>query len=140
MRSVPAILLVAAAPALAGVTASDAWVRGTVPAQTVTGAFLTLRSSDAAKVIAVRSPVAASAEIHSTSMEGGVMHMRPMNDLALPAGKSVELKPGGQHIMLMGLRRPLAAGDKVPLVFMVEDAAGKRTTLEVAADVRPLGR
>jgi hypothetical protein len=126
--------------AIAGVTASDAWVRGTVPAQTVTGAFLTLRSSEAAKVIAVRSPVAASAEIHSTSMEGGVMHMRPMNDLALPAGKTVELKPGGHHIMLMGLRKPLAAGDKVPLVLMVEDAAGKRTTLEVAAQVRPLGQ
>ncbi len=127
-------------PALAGVTATDAWVRGTVPAQDSTGAFLTLQSTDAAKVVSVRSPLAHSAEIHSSAMDNGVMRMRSMENLALPAGKSVELRPGGHHIMLMGLARPLVAGDTVPLALVIEDAAGKRTTLEVAAQVRALGR
>ena len=132
--------LLFSAGVLAGVTATDAWVRGTVPAQDSTGAFLTLQSTDAAKVVAVRSPLARSAEIHTSAMDKGVMRMRPMEDLALPAGKSVELRPGGHHIMLMGLARPLVAGDTVPLALVIEDAAGKRTTLEVAAQVRALGR
>jgi copper(I)-binding protein len=140
MRSALAMTLLLSTPAFAGVTATDAWVRGTVPAQDSTGAFLTLRSSDAATVVAVRSPLARSAEIHSSAMDNGVMRMRAMDNLALPAGKDVELRPGGHHIMLMGLARPLVAGDKVPLALVIEDAAGKRTTVEVAAEVRALGR
>ena len=63
-----------------------------------------------------------------------------VESLSLPAGQRVELKPGGYHVMLEGLARPLAAGDKVPLTFTIEDRSGKRTTLEVKAEVRPLGQ
>jgi copper(I)-binding protein len=126
--------------AAAAVTATDAWVRGTVPAQKTTGAFVTLESSGAAKVVGVRSPAAKTAEIHLSEQRGGVMHMHAVDALALPAGKRVELKPGGYHVMLMGLTRPLAAGEQVPLTFTIEDPQGRRTQLEVRAEVRPLGR
>ncbi len=135
-----AVPLLFSASALAGVTAKDAWVRGTVPAQDATGAFVTLHSTETAKVVAVRSPVARSVEIHSSVMNGGVMSMHAIENLALPAGKSVELRPGGHHIMLMGLARPLVAGTRIPLALVIEDAAGKRTTVEFDAQVRALGR
>ncbi len=126
--------------AAAAVTATDAWVRGTVPAQTSTGAFVTLTSSEDAKVVSVATPAAKTAEIHRSEMSGAMMHMHAVDSVALPAGKRVELKPGGFHVMLVGLARPLAAGDVVPLTFTVEDASGRRTTIEVKAEVRPLGR
>jgi copper(I)-binding protein len=126
--------------AAAAVTATDAWVRGTVPAQKITGAFLTLESSEDAKVVGVSSPVAKTVEIHESGMEGGAMRMKAVDFVALPAGKRVEFKSGGYHVMLVDLTRPLAVGDMVPLTFTLEDSRGKRTTLEVKAEVRPLGR
>jgi copper(I)-binding protein len=133
-------LVVSSLAAHAEVTAKDAWVRGTVPAQTTTGAFVTLTSSEDAKLVGVRSAAAKQVELHSSMMMGGVMHMHAMDAIALPAGKPVELKPGGNHVMLMGLVKPLAAGDAVPLVFTIEDRQGKRFPVEVKAAVRPLGQ
>ena len=124
----------------AGVTATEAWVRGTVAAQKATGAFVTLEASENSKVVGVSSPAAKTAEIHASEHKDGVMHMHAVESLSLPAGQRVELKPGGYHVMLEGLARPLAAGDKVPLTFTIEDRSGKRTTLEVKAEVRPLGQ
>ena len=126
--------------AAAAVTATDAWVRGTVPAQKVTGAFLTLESSEDARVVGVSTPAAKTAEIHESGMDHGTMRMKAVDFVALPAGKRIELKPGGYHVMLVDLTRPLAAGDLVPLTFTVEDSRGKRSTFEVKAEVRPLGR
>ena len=129
-----------ALPALGGVTATGAWVRGTVAAQTATGAFVTLEASENSKLVGVSSPAAKSAQIHASEHKDGVMHMHAVESLSLPAGRPVELKPGGYHVMLEGLARPLAAGDKVPLTFTIEERSGKRTTLEVKAEVRPLGQ
>jgi copper(I)-binding protein len=126
-------------PVHAEVKATNAWVRATVAAQKSTGAFLTLTSSVDAKVLSASSPAAAIVEIHSSSMEGGMMQMRAVDALPLPAGKPVELKPGGLHVMLMGLAKAVVQGEKVPIVFVIEDAAGKRSTLEVRAEARPLG-
>jgi periplasmic copper chaperone A len=133
-------LLTAASLAYAEVTVKDAWVRGTVPAQKSTGAFLTITSSEDAKVVGASSPVAGMAEIHLSEQIGGVMQMHALDSLALPAGKAVELKPGGNHIMLMGLTRPITANDPVPIVLIIEDKKGKRTTVEIKAAVRPLGQ
>jgi copper(I)-binding protein len=135
-----ALSLAASTVASAAVTAKDAWVRGTVPAQQSTGAFVTLQSSEDAKVVGVKSPAAKSAEIHASTSANGMMHMHAVGELPLPAGKRVELQPGGYHVMLVGLAKPLAEGDEVPLVFTIVDARGKRSTLEVKASVRPLGR
>ncbi len=126
--------------ASAAVTATDAWVRGTVPAQKITGAFVTLESSEDAKVVGVTSPAAKIAEIHESGMDHGTMRMKAVDSLALPAGKRIELKPGGYHVMLVDLTRSLNVGDVVPLSFTVEDSRGKRSTFEVKAEVRPLAR
>ena len=135
-----AALAMAAALAQASVTASDAWVRGTVAAQKTTGAFVTLQSSEESRLVAVTTPAARSAEIHASEQKQGVMHMHALDAIALPAGQRVELKPGSFHIMLVGLTRALSAGDTVPLTFTFEDRQGKRTRIEVRAEVRPLGR
>ena len=135
-----AALAMAAGIAQASVTATDAWVRGTVPAQQTTGVFVTLQSSEESRLVAVTTPAARSAEIHASEQKQGVMHMHALEAIALPAGQRVELKPGGFHIMLVGLTRALGAGDTVPLTFTFEDRQGKRTRIEVRAEVRPLGR
>ena len=141
MRILPlAILAVLSLPAAASVTATDAWVRGTVPAQKSTGAFVTLTSTEDARVVAVTTPAARSAQIHESLTDDGRASMRHVESLKLPAGRSVELRPGGYHVMLEGLAKPLAEGDRVPLTFTIEDKGGKRSRVEVDAAVRPLGR
>jgi copper(I)-binding protein len=129
---------VCALAAQAEVTVKDAWVRGTVPAQTSTGAFMTLTSTVDAKVLRASSPVAKTVEIHESMMHGGVNHMHAVDAVALPAGKPVSLKPGGYHVMLMGLAKPLTPGATVPLTLTIEEKGGKRTQLEVKAEVRPI--
>ncbi len=126
--------------ASAAVTATDVWVRGTVPAQKTTGAFMTLESSEDAKLVAVSTPAAKSAEIHESRQAQGMMQMQAVDAVPLPAGKRVELKPGGFHVMLVDVAKPLGEGDSVPLRLTIEDKQGKRTHLDVSAPVRPLGR
>lgn len=121
------------------VSIKDPWVRATVPQQTATGAFMQLTAPQAARLVEARSPVAAQAEIHEMKMEGNVMRMRAMPALELAAGRPVELKPGGWHIMLTGLKAPVKVGDAVPLTLVFEDAERRRQTVEVSAPVRPLG-
>jgi hypothetical protein len=123
----------------AEVTVKDAWVRGTVPAQTATGAFMTLTSTTEAKLVGAASPAAKMVEIHESMTMGGTAHMHEVESVALPAGKPVQLKPGGHHVMLMGLAKPLKAGDTVPLTLTIEEK-GKRSQVEVRAQVRPLGK
>lgn len=141
------LLAVAAAAAHAQadiVTVKDAWARATVPGQKGTGAFMTLTAREAVRVTGGASPVAGVVEIHETKMDNNVMRMRPIDALELPAGRPVEMKPGGHHVMLMDLRQPLKAGDKVPLELRIETADGKRATVPVQLDVRaanaPAGR
>jgi hypothetical protein len=123
----------------AEITVKDAWVRATVPAQKSTGAFMTLTSTEDAKVVSAKSPAAKTAEIHESMVMGGVNHMHEVEALELPAGKPVALKPGGHHVMLTGLARPLKVGERVPIQFVVEGRDGRRATLEVSAEVRPIG-
>ena len=126
--------------AAAEVTVKDAWVRGTVPAQSVTGAFMTVTSSTDAKLVGVKTPIAMQAEIHESTMKGDVSQMHAVESVALPAGKPVQLKPGGYHMMLMGLAKPVSKGQKIPLTLEIVEADGKRSKVEVRADVRPLGQ
>ena len=117
---------------------SDAWVRGTVPAQTATGAFMDITSKATTKLVAAASPVAGKVEIHSMKMENGVMKMAPVPAVDLPANTKVTLGPGGFHVMLMDLKQQLKPGDKVPLTLTTEGADKKRQTTQVTADVREL--
>jgi len=139
-RSFAVALFLAVAPsvAFAQVTVTDPWVRGTVAGQRATGAFMKLTPAADQKLVAAASPVAKIVEIHEMAMDGGVMKMRAIPKLALPAGKATELKPGGYHVMLMALDRTLAEGETVPITLTFEDAAGKRQTVEIKAPVKPL--
>lgn len=129
-----------AAPAAAQTTVKDAWVRATVPQQAATGMFAHITSAAGGRLVAVSSPVARVVEIHEMSMQGDMMRMRALPDgLALPAGKTVALTPGGFHVMLMDLRHELKAGDTVPLTLVFEGTDKRRETVEVKAPVVALG-
>jgi len=132
------ILLATSSLAFADVTASDAWVRGTVDGQKETAAFMTLKSSEATQLVKGSSPVAKMVQIHQETMSGGMMKMRPVKALDLPANSAVELKPGTYHVMLMGLKKPLAKGEMVPVKLSFRDKGGAKSTLEVMAEVREL--
>ena len=133
-----ALTAVTALPSGAQVVVANPWVRGTVAGQKTTGAFMELKSATDASLVGAASPVAGIVEVHEMKMEGGVMRMNAVDKLALPAGKAVELKPGGYHVMLMDLTRTLKEGDTVPVTLTFEDKAGKKQTVEVKAPVRGL--
>jgi copper(I)-binding protein len=130
----PALFIALAAQAQ--VQVGDPWVRATVAPQKATGAFMQLTSAKPAKVVAASSPVAEMVEIHEMKMEDGVMKMRAVDALPLPAGQAVALKPGSYHVMLMGLKQPIKVGETVPLTLTIEGDDKQRSTVEVKAQAR----
>ncbi|MDT7837070.1 copper chaperone PCu(A)C [Aquabacterium sp. OR-4] len=143
MRKTPlltaALLAFSSLAAQAQTTVSEPWVRGTVAQQKATGAFMKITSKAGGKLVSVSSPAAGVVEIHEMAMEGSTMKMRALpGGLALPAGKAVELKPGGYHVMLMDLKAPLKDGDSIDLTLVVEGTDGKKETLQLKAPVKPL--
>ena len=130
--------LLITSPALAQVTVADPWVRGTVAQQRATGAFMKLTAPAGARLVEARSPVAGVVEIHEMTMDSNVMRMRQVPMLELPAGKAVELKPGGYHVMLMELKQPMKTGESVPITLVFEDKDRKRLTVDIQAPVRAL--
>jgi copper(I)-binding protein len=118
------------------VTVTDAWARATVQGQKATGAFMKITAKDNAKLVGVSSPVAGVAEIHEMKMEKDIMKMAALpNGLDLPAGKAVELKPGGYHVMLMDLKAPLAKDTTVPVTLTFQDAKGAKSNVELKVQV-----
>lgn len=120
----------------AQVSVKDAWVRATVAQQKATGAFMQLQSAQDAKLISAQSPVAGVVEVHEMRMDGGIMKMRAVPSLALPAGQAVDLKPGGYHVMLMDLKGQVKEGDTVPVTLVVEGQDGQRQTVEIKVPAR----
>lgn len=131
-----AILSTLAGAAFAQVEVSSAWARPAVPGQTGTGAFMTIVSKDGARLVGASSPVAGVVEIHEMAMDNNVMRMRAIQSLELPAGREVQLKPGGHHVMLLDLKRPLKVGDKVAVELRLETRDGKRLSQPVEVEVR----
>ena len=121
------------------VTIKEPWVRGTVRGQKTTGAFMHLTATEAATLVSVESPVAGTVQIHEMKMENDVMKMRAIPRLDLPAGKAIELKPGGYHVMLMDLKQPLKKGEAVPISLRFEAKDKTFKTIEIKAQVRELG-
>jgi len=110
---------------------SDAWARAT-PGKAENGvAYLTIRSPTPDHLVSASSPVAKKAELHTMEMAGMVMKMRPLAGLDIPAGQPVALKPGGEHIMLLGLTRPLREGQSFPLTLNFEKAGTRTVTVAV---------
>lgn len=120
------------------VTIREPWVRGTVRGQKATGVFMKLTASESSTLVSVESPVAGSVQINEMTMENDVMQMRPISRLDLPAGQSVELEPGGYHVMLMDLKQPLKKGEAVPIKLRFEAKDKTFKTIEVQAQVRSL--
>jgi copper(I)-binding protein len=129
-------MMALAMPAFAQVIASEGWVRGVVAGQTTAAAFMQLKADRDLALVGVSTPVARVAEVHAMQFESGMMKMRAVDRLPLRAGKAIELKPGGHHVMLMGLARTLRDGDTVPLTLQFEDRSGKKWPLQVSLPVR----
>lgn len=131
----PAARLMVLAPGSAApVEVSDAWVRRAVPGQSGTGAFMKLKAPVATRLVGASTPVAGVAEVHEMKMEGDTMKMRPLSQgLDLPAGQTVELTPGGYHLMLTDLKQPVNVGTTVPVTLRFVDAKGvaSEQTLQV---------
>jgi len=119
---IAAILSLVAGLALAQVTIEGAWARPTVRGQQGGGGFLAITSPVADRLVGGSSPVSARFELHTMSMQGDVMQMREVESIELPAGRRVELKPGGLHVMFIGIKQPLAIGSKVPVTLRFEKA------------------
>lgn len=120
----------------AQITVEEPWIRATAPGQTVAGGYMKLKSGKSSALVGVNTTLTARAEIHEMSMDGGVMKMRAVPKIDLPAGKTVELKPGGYHLMLMNLERPLRDGETVPITLVFEGPDRKREEVQVNARVR----
>ncbi|MCA3255504.1 MAG: copper chaperone PCu(A)C [Alphaproteobacteria bacterium] len=114
-------------------TIQHPWSRETAPGQAVGGGFMTIVNRGGAddRLLSGTSPVAAEVQIHTMSMDGGVMRMRQVTDgIAVPAKGTLALKPGGYHIMFMGLKRPLKRGERIPVTLRFQRAGA--VTLQVA--------
>lgn len=114
------------------VTVNNAWVRPTVPGQSVAGAYLDITAKQPARLVAASSPMSPDVQIHWMQMDGDVMRMREVSAIDLPKNKTVSLKPGGYHLMLMQLKKPIQAGETVPLTLVIETQR-KRQTVTVNA-------
>lgn len=119
------------------VMVSDVWSRATAPGQEATVVGLRITSQKEARMVAVSSPVA-EAQMHSMVHENGMMKMRKLDSLALPARQEVLLGAGGDHLMLVGLKKPIKAGEIVPLTLTVEFADKRVEKVEIKAEVKPL--
>jgi len=129
--------VLAAAAQAQPASVKDAWVRAPAPGQKVAGVYMEIVSRANTALVAVASPAAARAELHSMALEDGVMKMRPLESIELPAGTAVKLAPGGQHVMLIDLKHPLKRGDKVPVTLTVLQLdSGSRSVFTVRAEVR----
>ena len=118
------------------VDVKDAWVRTSVQGQKATGAFMQLTASQPTTLVGVASPVAGVAEVHEMKMDGDVMRMRALpNGLALPAGKTVALTPGGYHVMLMDLKATLPKDSTIPLTLTFKNAKGEQSQVELKVPV-----
>lgn len=137
MRRFIVALALIALPASAQVSVERPWSRATPPGAKIGVGFLRLKNAGAAaeRVITVSSPVAGRVEMHVTMREGDVMKMRQVDSFEIPAGGTFELKPGGAHLMLVDLKRPLAKGERVPLTLKLESGG----ELQVDLTVEPLG-
>ena len=115
----------------------NAYTRATVPGQQVAGGFMKIENKGASvdQLISASSPAAGEVQLHEMAMEGNVMKMRQVKDIAVPAGGAVELKPGGYHLMFMGLKGPFAAGETVPVKLKFAKAG----ELEVRLPVNAMG-
>ena len=121
---------------VAPVDVREAWARPTVPGQRSTGVYGRFTAGAGARLVGGSTPLAESVEVHQMAMEGNVMRMRALDQgLELPPGQGVELAPGGYHLMVIGLRQPIAPGSTLPLTLRFIDGDGRESSLTLQVPV-----
>lgn len=133
-----AALFLSAGACAGDVQVEGAWARATAPGQADAMADLSVTSKQAATLVGVSSTACKSVELHSMTHEGGVMKMREVKAIELPAGKRVSLGESGYHVMLIGLKSPLKAGETVPLELRIKTEGKREMKVEARAEVKPL--
>lgn len=132
----PAARLEVLPAGVAPVDVRDAWARPTVPGQRSTGVYAKLTSGVGGRLLGGSSPLAESVEVHEMAMEGDVMRMRALDKgLELPAGQGVELRPGGLHLMLTGVKQALPSGSTLPVTLRFVDKDGREGSLALQVPV-----
>jgi periplasmic copper chaperone A len=119
-----------------GVIISDNWVRANQPGQSVGAAYMTLTSPIATSLVKIESRAAGSVMMHSMNMENNVMKMRMLDELPLKPNMPEKLAPGGFHLMMFELAKPLTLGDSVTFTLHFKDAAGKISQQDVVSMVK----
>jgi copper(I)-binding protein len=122
MKYLALSLLLLAAPAWSQVEVEKPWIRATAPGAKVAAGYMVLRNKSTTpdRLVSVTSPAAARVETHVTVRDGEVLRMREVKGYDIPAKGTLELKPGGAHLMFVEIKRPLKEGDKVPAVLKFE--------------------
>lgn len=122
----------------ADVTVGGAWIRATAPGQDSASIQCVITSTHNGRVVGISSPVAGSAELHHMMQMNGMMMMHATKSLPLVANKPLDLSAQGYHLMLMGLKQPLKAGEAVPFRLTLELADKRKEQIDAKAEVRPL--
>jgi periplasmic copper chaperone A len=117
---------------------SGGWIRATAPGQDQGGADLSIISKQPATLVGAASPVCKTVQLHTMTSEGGMMRMREVKAIELPAGKRVNLRESGYHLMLIGLKAPLKEGEIVPLTLSIKVGKQGVTEVEATAEVKSL--
>jgi copper(I)-binding protein len=131
-----ASILISACSKQDSIEIKNQWVRASNDGQDVSAAYMTIVSNEDTSLIAIDSDVADVIEIHSMSMENGVMKMRMLDTLDLIAGKPTELSPGGFHLMLFDLKKPLTAGKEAHFTLHFKNKAGQEKTISVTSPIK----
>ncbi|MEO8385239.1 MAG: copper chaperone PCu(A)C [Betaproteobacteria bacterium] len=113
------------ATSIAAPVISESWIKTTVPGSAVSAAYMRIKSAIPFKLVKAESTAAGIVEIHDMKMNDGVMEMKALDAIDVPPNKAVELKPGGMHVMLMNVKKPINKGDKIPMTLTFEGANKK---------------
>ena len=133
-----AALLLSASVYAGDIQIEAAWSRATAPGQDAASLDLSITSKQPAILLGVSSTASSTVEMHSMTHEHGVMKMREVKAIELPAGKRVDLGASGYHLMLVGLKAPLKAGENIPLTLTIKVANNRTVKVEAKAEVKPL--
>ena len=131
-------MLISIASHAADIEIGGGWIRATAPGQDAAGADMTITSKHEATLIGASSPVCNAVQLHTMTNENGMMKMREVKAIELPAGKRVTLRESGYHLMLIGLKAPLKEGEVVPLTLNVEVPSQGVLKIDASAEVKSL--
>ncbi|OMH25609.1 copper chaperone PCu(A)C [Motiliproteus sp. MSK22-1] len=132
-KLIPLAFALATAPAIADIHIDNAYVRATPPGAPNTAAFMTIKNTEneSVKLISATSDIARSTELHTALKQDGVMKMRKVDDMSIPANGELELKPGSYHVMFIGLNQPVKEDETVMLMLNFSDGSKKHLEVPV---------